>query len=61
MKSSMIKLRPSSMRKRKIADHAAVPFTNPLVGKAMADKMYEQIGGKNVRIKKQKSWARTRY
>lgn len=61
MRSTMIKLRPSSVRKRKIADHAAVPFSNPLVGKAMADKAFVDLGGKNVRIKKQKIWGRSRF
>ena len=61
MKSKMIGLRPNSMRKRKIADHAAIPFTDPLTGKAMADKQFRDLGGKNVRIKKQKVWFRTRF
>lgn len=61
MKSKMIKLGPNSQRKRKIADFAAVPFTNPLLGKAMAEKTFEALGGKNVRVRKNKSWGRTRY
>lgn len=57
----MLKMKPSSMRKRRIADATAVPFTNPMVGKAMADKAYRELGGKNVRPKKAKNWFRTRY
>ena len=61
MRSKMIKLEPSSIRKRKIANFTAVPFSNPLIGQAMADKAYAEMGGKNVRTRKNKSWGRTRY
>lgn len=61
MKSKMIKLRPSSMRKRNIADKEGAAFANPLMGKAMADEAFKDMGGKNVRIKKQKNWFRTRF
>lgn len=57
----MYKMRPSSVKKRKIADAAAVPYTNPLVGKAVAEKTFRELGGKNVRVKKPKSWFKTRY
>lgn len=61
MKTKMIKLRPNSMRKRHIADKTAIPFTNPLMGQAMAEDQFRDMGGKNVRIKHLKNWFRTRF
>ena len=61
MKSKMIKLRPNSLRKAHIAEKMAVPFTNPLMGQALAEDQFRDNGGKMVRVKKQKLWFRTRY
>jgi hypothetical protein len=61
MKSKMIAMKPNSLRKAKIAGKMAVPFTNPLVGKALAEDQFRDQGGKMVRVKKQKNWFRTRF
>lgn len=60
-KTKMIMMKPSPTRKAKIAAKEGETFSNPLVGAAMANDQFRDQGGKLIRVKHEKLWARTKF
>lgn len=54
-------MEPQQKRKYGIAQKMAQAFSNPDVGRAMADDQFRDQGGKMHRVRTEKLWARTRF
>jgi hypothetical protein len=60
-KTKSIVMEPQQKRKYGVAQKMAQAFSNPDIGRAMADDQFRDQGGKMHRVRNEKLWARTRF